>query len=62
VLAALSDGSEQGAGVQLSALRTFRMLRVMKLARNWASLRKLLEAVIGSIEQVSSSSCANPNP
>ena len=52
VLAALSEGDEEGSGVQLSALRTFRMLRVMKLARNWASLRKLLEAVISSIEQV----------
>ena len=39
-------------GVQLSALRTFRMLRTFKLAKSWASLRKLLEAILGSIEQV----------
>ena len=33
-------------GMNISVLRGFRLLRVFKLARNWVSLRKLLETIL----------------
>jgi hypothetical protein len=48
LLVALNPGSV----AFLSAFRTFRLLRVFKLAKNWPSLQKLVKTVVGTLDQV----------
>ncbi|GBG24665.1 Voltage-dependent L-type calcium channel subunit alpha-1S [Hondaea fermentalgiana] len=42
----------EGGGTGLGALRTFRLMRVFKLARSWKNLRKLLHTILLSILDV----------
>jgi len=36
----------------ITVLRSFRMLRILKLARNWKSFRKLLSTIVDTIPDV----------
>lgn len=36
----------------ITVLRSFRMLRILKLARNWKSFRKLLSTIVDTIPNV----------
>jgi hypothetical protein len=36
----------------LSVLRTFRLLRILKLARNWKELQRILNSIIKSVASV----------
>jgi len=47
-----SEESYDQGGTGLGALRTFRLMRVFKLARSWKNLRKLLHTILLSIIDV----------
>lgn len=49
---ALLGGTSSDTGGALSALRTFRLLRVFKLAKNWTSLRLLLSTILRTLIHV----------
>jgi hypothetical protein len=51
LLAPSSTASSSSSGA-VSALRTFRLLRILKLARAWVSLRVLLGTVLSSLSEV----------
>jgi hypothetical protein len=46
------DPAAAGGGGALSALRTFRLFRVFKLARDWHSLRILLQTIVETLGSV----------
>ena len=48
----ISSGENTG----LSALRSFRLLRVFKLARSWRNLRMLLNTILTSLIDVANAS------
>lgn len=50
--AASGDTSGQESGGGISALRTFRLFRVFKLAKNWVSLRMLLNTILATVKDV----------
>jgi hypothetical protein len=54
-LAARSTGGEAGS-TGLGALRTFRLMRVFKLARSWQDLQKLLSMIVQSVIDVTNAS------
>lgn len=42
----------EGAGGAISALRTFRLMRVFKLARSWTGLQQLLKTILKTIKDI----------
>lgn len=50
------DNFTESSGGGISALRTFRMLRVLKLARSWKQLNKLITTLASIIPDVSNAS------
>ena len=48
---AIADG---GGGGNLTVLRSFRLLRILKLARSWPQLRKIIATILDTIPSMSS--------